>query len=1091
MSDLIPISRVYLRYNPSSAPTVSNTYYGCLLAAAKELHYVSGGSKDEGFFDIVEADTDAGVTIEGTDTTTTEILGSAYPSIKTGSVIDTDEVDVFLKDTRFIAMDARKADGYVLIPTESTKFIIAEQGTTTLVEEDTEMVKASATTTVTKVFRVGSAIVPGTAHITIGTAAAGAALVCSVSDIKKYTVALHNGTANLSAGHNWTTNEYFGVAVNGGAMIELTLTANCANVAAVVAEVNTALTGAALNTFLEAYIYNTNYVGIRAIAAGTEFELFKTNSANNALTTIGWTANRYIPTYDIDGVLYQRDALDDGISGLSTSLDSEVALTTYSINYRTGDISITVTDAGFSGSTSLFFSLKCTPATEVTVNDTNVNILSELQANDFLAIGTLGPQNEISGIDFSSGTPTTIAYTYSDNQDIESLISYYQTASPANRREADYIGATVDGTVDLSAGHNWAAGNETLIVNSTTLTLIANCADIDAVVDHINTLLELTALSGVIRAFETGTGLVRIKAVNPYTTIVIGSASTALTTLGITAGTTYSNNISYTKIRSITNGLIETTTPIFYTGARYFPKVAANFAFVIDETNLYKELTLTTHYSLVTSGTYLGKITIVAPNTISFTTFDRNADETILFNASRCRVIYGDVHIQYEAAIESASVVKQLIEYSSDVYDTIGPADPRNPAGFAAYLTNRIAPSATFYIMPYAATETTGMADALDSLSFYRNMFHICSVTDDYNSLLDSWIDVANPDGENHPDQSRFRVGYSPVELERVWYKVGTASAYVELTQGTLTEDLAGGNPVQFTTTDASRNFVDDGVVAGDIFLGEDGVGTTYTYTVAIVGEQQLVFEEDSTTDSTTTVTDIKVYRNLSALEQATRMVTLQASDNGAMVKVLGETIPYTYTDVNGDSAIYTLERRYNAILAFALKISTAPHQPTTNVAIDGIGLGKVSYSAGHFSMAHMKLLVAAGYYMLTNEYGSAPYCVRDVTCGIKTGTELNGVLSKVVPVLQYAKDVYEITKLYLGKYNVVDDVITEISLRLEALRQVYIGKTYRFLGTLLARADKPVIIKISNGLKIEYVVAPQDALITIDNYITVVDANS
>lgn len=109
------------------------------------------------------------------------------------------------------------------------------------------------------------------------------------------TKANHLGTANLTAGYDWSgTSEKFSINVNNGGATEVTLTADCANVGAVVSEINTAL-GTAVVTGVEAYA-SGNYVGIRTTTDGSNQSFILATASPSALTTLGWTAATYTGT---------------------------------------------------------------------------------------------------------------------------------------------------------------------------------------------------------------------------------------------------------------------------------------------------------------------------------------------------------------------------------------------------------------------------------------------------------------------------------------------------------------------------------------------------------------------------------------------------------------------------------------------------------------------------------------------------------------------------------------------------------------------------------------------------------------------------
>jgi len=134
----------------------------------------------------------------------------------------------------------------------------------------------------------------------------------------------HVGTANLSGGKNWSTgNEQFKININGTGEITVTLSANCANLTAVVAEINTQLLAAHVagnidtydncNQLIEAYDDGSNHASIRTIYNGDSFVLTDVN----AFTTLGWTPASY---YGTDKVIVDIAIVGNGDS-ISTQAD--------------------------------------------------------------------------------------------------------------------------------------------------------------------------------------------------------------------------------------------------------------------------------------------------------------------------------------------------------------------------------------------------------------------------------------------------------------------------------------------------------------------------------------------------------------------------------------------------------------------------------------------------------------------------------------------------------------------------------------------------------------------------------------------------
>jgi hypothetical protein len=120
----------------------------------------------------------------------------------------------------------------------------------------------------------------------------------------------HIGTANLSAGHDWTSsNEDFVINVNGQGNETIVLDGQYGNITTLVAGINVRLTNAGI-TDVEAFV-STNFVGLRTIATGLSQNFVLSPGTSDALPTLGWTAATYAGE---DGVLYEAQVGFNGSS---------------------------------------------------------------------------------------------------------------------------------------------------------------------------------------------------------------------------------------------------------------------------------------------------------------------------------------------------------------------------------------------------------------------------------------------------------------------------------------------------------------------------------------------------------------------------------------------------------------------------------------------------------------------------------------------------------------------------------------------------------------------------------------------------------
>jgi len=109
------------------------------------------------------------------------------------------------------------------------------------------------------------------------------------NNIPQYSYAYHEGTVDLSSGFDWSSTPQDFNIDDGGGIDNVTLTANCADLATVISHVNSRLTAAGSNA--EAYDAGSNHVGIRLTVSGT---MSLSAGGTDALPTIGWTSGNYI-----------------------------------------------------------------------------------------------------------------------------------------------------------------------------------------------------------------------------------------------------------------------------------------------------------------------------------------------------------------------------------------------------------------------------------------------------------------------------------------------------------------------------------------------------------------------------------------------------------------------------------------------------------------------------------------------------------------------------------------------------------------------------------------------------------------------------
>ena len=160
-----------------------------------------------------------------------------------------------------------------------------------------------------------------------------------------------------------------------------------------------------------------------------------------------------------------------------------------------------------------------TPLTDTT----GFNILSSSQVRDTLLA-------KVGAFWWNRDTVTT---TILDSVEVKANYIIDSQDSLQAREYNHYLG---DNSGDMTSGHDWSSGNETIILNSSPYTLTANCATITDVVNHINSVLpvgyECWRLNGVEDLDNVGIRTTSVGSAQSF-----GLTGTALSTLGWQSGT--------------------------------------------------------------------------------------------------------------------------------------------------------------------------------------------------------------------------------------------------------------------------------------------------------------------------------------------------------------------------------------------------------------------------------------------------------------------------------------------------------------------------------------------------------------------------
>lgn len=134
------------------------------------------------------------------------------------------------------------------------------------------------------------------------------------------TAAFKIGSVNVSGGHDFSAGgvDYFDITVDGGAVKTIDLTANCANLADVLTDINTEFVEEGIDALVEAVADSAKYVKIQTKTSGSAHHFTLTNGIGTALAVLGLgaTGTTYTGT-DSTAATFTINAAGSGVKTIS------------------------------------------------------------------------------------------------------------------------------------------------------------------------------------------------------------------------------------------------------------------------------------------------------------------------------------------------------------------------------------------------------------------------------------------------------------------------------------------------------------------------------------------------------------------------------------------------------------------------------------------------------------------------------------------------------------------------------------------------------------------------------------------------------
>lgn len=273
------------------------------------------------------------------------------------------------------------------------------------------------------------------------------------------------------------------------------------------------------------------------------------------------------------------------------------------------------------------------------------------------------------------------------------------------------------------------------------------------------------------------------------------------------------------------------------------------------------------------------------------------------------------------------------------------------------------------------------------------------------------------------------------------------------------------------------RNFLDEGIRIGDIlviknivnagafpgvFLVRNGKPLVYDVlkVTEIASKEVLRFEayrlskplgvtQSDLNFGSGDSFDFDVIRNLTKDEQVDRLVGIAKSYDSKRVVLVWP--PEAELDDKG-----TIIDGSGIVAMVAAALASYPaQQPFTNLKFNGPY--KLRYSNDYFNSAQLDRLSDAGYFVLVQDApGAQVYCRHQKTTSQGSIQEQELSITKAVD--KFSSDIYDLVKEYIGKYNISQDLLTQIN---DVLNQYLFNATSikaPYCGSLIISANKPVL---------------------------------
>lgn len=428
-------------------------------------------------------------------------------------------------------------------------------------------------------------------------------------------------------------------------------------------------------------------------------------------------------------------------------------------------------------------------------------------------------------------------------------------------------------------------------------------------------------------------------------------------------------------------------------------------------------------------------------------------------------VIAGDIYVSLVAFDASLSGIVGNISSLSDVEDILGSITPANPLAMMASIALQNSDGAGINYISLTEDSDAGYIAAfglLDSDTVSYSIVPYSQTAAVRNALIAKLAELAGPTVMN------WKIGwcgYDPGAIE------------------TVVSTDRDGDAISVELTDAATSLILDNV---NLLLVD--VGDTVTLTTGGVDTVTTVAEVSSTLN--TIVVDDSV-----AIGEYTVVITRAATPISKAVEVAGVASAidnYRIRLVVGDTPALTafpgqsVSSAYLAAAAAGLRSGSAPHQPLTRVALNGITLTNASAFVG----SHLDMMASGGAWVVARDAGTGlVYNRHQLTTRISDYKQReDSKITNADEICRYYRE--GLDDLY-GRANISDELIENLYLRLDSIYQRLRGRAWSWLlGRQIVDVQETTVERdpdFSDRLLIRVVLTTPDPLNNLDIYLTIV----